>query len=52
MILKKKKKVIKIGNGVGIIIPKIAEEMMQFELGDIVELEIDFKKDEIIIRKK
>lgn len=50
--MKKLIKILKIGKGLGINIPKVMLDSMQITSVDKVEIEYDFKKNQIIIKKK
>ena len=51
MAAKKKVKLLKIGGGAGINIPKVAMELMGMNIGDKIQLEFDFKKNKITLTK-
>lgn len=48
--MKKTVKIIKTGEGCGIIIPKVMAELLEAKIGGKIELEYDFKKKEITLK--
>ena len=45
-------KIIKIGNSLGFIIPKLIIKALGWEVGDLIEVEFDSKKKRLICTKK